>query len=375
MDFLRGFNMKKIIIVLSILVFFNDLQIKADSRIKDIAQIEGIRENVLIGYGIVVGLNGTGDGQNTLFTVQSVINMLQKLGVTIPPERLKLKNAAAVIVTAKLPAFIRKGNNIDVTVSSLGDSQSLQGGTLLVTPLQGGDGNIYAVAQGPISIGGFSSGGGGGEDRVQKNFPTVGHIPNGAIVERVVPTEIMNNKTISIILNDPDFTTAARMAVAINDTLESNIAKAEDAALVQVRIPDVYKDNLVNFLASLENLKIVIDSVGKVVIDERTGTVIMGENVRISTVAISHGNLTVEIKVKTNVSQPPPLSEGKTTLYDDSELTVNEEGGKLLMVPYGTNLGEVVKALNSIGVNTRDLIAIIQAIKRAGALQAELEIM
>ncbi|MBI5416524.1 flagellar basal body P-ring protein FlgI [Candidatus Poribacteria bacterium] len=367
--------MKKIIIVLSILVFFNDLQIKADSRIKDIAQIEGIRENVLIGYGIVVGLNGTGDGQNTLFTVQSVINMLQKLGVTIPPERLKLKNAAAVIVTAKLPAFIRKGNNIDVTVSSLGDSQSLQGGTLLVTPLQGGDGNIYAVAQGPISIGGFSSGGGGGEDRVQKNFPTVGHIPNGAIVERVVPTEIMNNKTISIILNDPDFTTAARMAVAINDTLESNIAKAEDAALVQVRIPDVYKDNLVNFLASLENLKIVIDSVGKVVIDERTGTVIMGENVRISTVAISHGNLTVEIKVKTNVSQPPPLSEGKTTLYDDSELTVNEEGGKLLMVPYGTNLGEVVKALNSIGVNTRDLIAIIQAIKRAGALQAELEIM
>ncbi len=363
--------MKKILFIVSFIILFMS-NLHAESRIKDIARIDGIRENMLIGYGIVVGLNGSGDSQNTLFTIQSVVNMLQKLGVTIPPEKLRLKNVAAAIVTAKLPPFAKKGSNIDVNVSSLGDSQSLQGGMLLVTPLQGGDSKVYAVAQGPISLGGFSAGTG---DKVQKNFPTVGCIPNGAIVEKNISTEIINEKTISIVLNNPDFTTAARTAVAINNTIESNIAKAIDAASIQVNIPEKYNDNIVNFLASLENLTINPDTIGKVVIDERTGTVIMGENVRISTVAIAHGNLTLIVNTKTEVSQPPPLSEGKTRVYEETELSINEEGSKLLIIPYGPNLGDVVKALNVIGVTPRDLIAILKTIKRAGALQAELEII
>ncbi|MBI4650708.1 flagellar basal body P-ring protein FlgI [Candidatus Desantisbacteria bacterium] len=365
--------MKKIICIMGlfILIFTN---VYAESRIKDIAKIDGIRDNMLIGYGIVVGLNGTGDGQNTMFTIQSVVNMLQRLGVSIPPDKLKLKNVAAVIVTAKLPPFVKQGNAIDVTVSSLGDSQSLQGGILLITPLSGGDGKVYAVAQGPISIGGFSLGGGGGE-KVQKNFPTVGCIPNGAIVERNVNIDFANNQIVTIILNNPDFTTAARVAVTINNTIENNMAKAIDAASIQINIPLSYQNNLVNFLASLENLNVAVDSIGKVVIAERTGTVVMGENVRISTVAIAHGNLSLEIKTKVEASQPAPLSQGKTTVFEDTDLLVNEEGSRLLVVPYGANLGEVVKALNAIGVTTRDLIAVIQAIKKAGALQAELEIM
>lgn len=347
----------------------------AEVRVKDIARVQGVRENELFGYGLVVGLNGTGDNPRTLFTIQSVANMLTRMGITVSKERVDLKNVAAVIATAKLPAFAKAGNTMDVIVSSLGDAKSLQGGTLLLTPLQAGDAKVYAVAQGPVSIGGFMVEAASTGEKIQKNHPTVGRIPNGATIEKDIPAVINDNLQMSLILLNPDFTTSVRLAEAINKSFKGEFSKPADAGLVKIRIPQEYTGKLVEFISIIENIKIEADYPARIVINERTGTIIIGSNVRVSTVAISHGGLSIQIKSEFQVSQPEPFSLGKTEVVPKTETTVKEEKGNIILMPEGVSIGDVVNALNAIGVTPRDLIAIIQAIKKAGALQADLEIM
>jgi flagellar P-ring protein precursor FlgI len=342
--------------------------------VKDITSIVGVRDNQLIGYGLVVGLNGTGDGGGTEFTAQTIGSMLRALGITVDPADIKVRNVAAVMVTATLPPFARAGSRVDVLVSSLGDAKSLQGGTLLLTPLRAPNGDIYAVAQGPVSVGGFAASGkaGGG---VQKNHPTVGHIASGALVEREVPSHFDSKERIRLSLHAPDFTTSFRLVQTINHQLGEVVAHAVDSGTVEVRVPLDYRNNLVEFVSMLENMEVTPDSVARVVLDERTGTVVIGENVRISTVAIAHGNLSIEIKETQQVSQPAPFSQGQTVVTPNSDVRVQEEEGKLLLLPQAVTIRDLVRALNSIGATPRDLIAIFQAIKAAGALQAQLEIM
>jgi flagellar P-ring protein precursor FlgI len=345
----------------------------AEVRVKDVARIQGVRENELFGYGLVIGLNGTGDKAGTLFTVQSIASMLQRMGIQVPRDRIAVKNVAAVVITAKLPPFAKTGTGLDVVVSSLGDASSLQGGLLLLTPLQAADGNVYAVAQGAVSLGGFKAEAGGGGDKVQKNHPTVGRIPNGAIIEREVPTTVVENHTLAIVLNSPDFTTAGRLAEVINHSLGGGRARAEDAATVRVALqPD---QDPISLIATLEHLRVTPDRVAKVVINERTGTIIMGSEVRISTVAIAHGNLSVQIKTDLQVSQPPALSRGRTAIVPQRDISVQEEKRNLSLIQEGASIGDLVQALNALGVTSRDLISILQAIKQAGGLQAELEII
>lgn len=343
-------------------------------RLKDIASFKGVRPNQLIGNGLVVGLNGTGDGTNVDFNMQELANMLSQLGINASRDKMKVKNIAAVAVTALLPAFARVGSKIDVLVSSLGDAKSLQGGTLLLTPLKGVDGQVYALAQGPVSVGGFAASGqaGGG---VTKNHPTAGRIADGATVEREIALNFLEKEDFTISLHDADFTTSQRAVAAINRTLRGNYALSQDGGTISVKMPPQYKGQVVPLLASLENLEINPDTVAKVVLDERNGTVVMGANVRISTVAIAHGNLMVRIKEKPRVSQPLPFSEGETVVVPDSSVVVKEGEKHLMVLPEGVSIGQVVQALNAIGVTPRDLIAILQAIKAAGALQAEIEII
>ena len=343
------------------------------ARIKDIADIGGVRYNQLIGYGLVVGLNGTGDKKGTEFTIHSVASMLTKMGITIDPALINVKNVAAVVVTAKLPPFAKKGSRLDVLVSSIGDATSLQGGTLLLTPLMGPDRRVYAVAQGPISIGGYMGGEGG--DNVQKNHTTVGRISDGAIVEREIKMDFNRQDKIMITLHEEDFTTAVRMAKTINKYYSRNIAFPEDARTIVLTVPEEYTNNVVELVANIENLGIQVDTPAKVVINERTGTIVMGENVQISTVAVAHGNLTVQIKTQLEVSQPGPFSKGETVIIPQKEVSVKEQKGRLILLKKSVTVEEVVRALNSVGVTPRDLIAILQAIKAAGALQAELEII
>ncbi len=344
------------------------------ARIKDIAYFIGNRPNMLIGYGLVVGLNGTGDKDKTKFTVSTLANLLDNMGIHVDPDEIKVKNVAAVMVTARIPAFARVGTKLDVQVSSIGDAKSLMGGTLLLTPLKGPDGEVYAVAQGPISIGGFAFGGAAGGG-VQQNHPTVGHISNGAIVEKEIPISYQNYDVLDLTLRNPDFTTASKMAKAINAAFGKNIAKARDAATVRINIPDKANGNLIDFISRIENIEVVPDSVAKVVINERTGTIVMGENVRISPVAVAHGNLTVSITEQPYVSQPLPFSQGKTTVVPQTQVEVQEEKAHLAIVGGGVTIGQVVEGLNAIGATPRDLINILQAIKAAGALQAEIEII
>ncbi len=343
-------------------------------RIKDIASIKGVRQNQLVGYGLVVGLNGTGDDDDLAFMIQSMAAMLEKMGVTVKAEDIESENVAAVMVTAELPPFARVGSRIDVIVSSIGDAENLQGGILLITPLKAANGQIYAVAQGPVSTGGFETSGAAGGG-VQKNFPTVGRVPNGALIEKEIAIDFDQKKTLTFILHHPDFTTASRMAQAINMALNTKVAHTQDAATINVKIPENFRGNTVALATIIENLGVTPDTVSKVVINERTGTVIMGENVRISTVAIAHGNLSIQVKESQNVSQPLPFSEGVTTVTPDSEILVEEGNQPLFLVESGVSIGEVVRALNALGVSPRDLIAIFQALKAAGALQAELEII
>ncbi|MCM8824257.1 MAG: flagellar basal body P-ring protein FlgI [Candidatus Omnitrophica bacterium] len=348
----------------------------AGTRLKDIAFIEGVRENQLYGYGLVVGLNGTGDRQSSFPTLQSVGNMLRRLGVNISPNevntQIKTRNIAAVMVTANLPPLVRAGTKIDVMVSSIGDATSLEGGVLLQTPLQGGDGRIYAVAQGVLSTG-LGAGG-----RRQGVTLTVARIPNGALVEEDVPSTIIKDNCVSVVLRQPDFTTASRVIESINREFTLNIASAYDAGVIQVKVPKNFSDNIVGFISKIENISIEPDYPAKIVINERTGTVVSGSNVRISTVAVTHGNISVQINVSKEFSRESFGEEGKTEV-------VSSQSGRVSLIGEGTQQVEIlegtvtvydlVKALNALGVAPKDLIAILQAIKEAGALYADLEFL
>jgi len=342
-------------------------------RIKDIANIKGVRSNQLVGYGLVVGLDGTGDGKKATFTIQSMVSMLEKMGVTVNTDDIKVKNVAAVMVTAELPPFAKAGTRIDALVSSIGDAQNLQGGTLLLSPLKAANGQIYAVAQGPVNTGGFSAS--GNSASVLKNFPTVGRLIDGASVERDVNADFNARTSLTLSLQQADFTTVTRVADAINALFFDPIASAADAGTIQVQVPTAYAGNLVELVAMIEKLDVQPDNAARVVINERTGTVVMGESVRISTIAIAHGNLSILVKENYGVSQPGAFSEGETVVIPDSELSVQEGENQLVLIPAGASIGDVVNALNALGVSPRDLIAIFQAIKAAGALQAKLEVI
>jgi flagellar P-ring protein precursor FlgI len=343
------------------------------ARIKDIVDIKGARQNQLVGYGLVVGLFGTGDGKNSVFTSQSLAALLNKMGVTVNPEQLKGNNVAAVMVTADLPPFARVGSQIDVLVSSIGGAESLQGGTLLLTPLRAANGQVYAVAQGPVSTGGFVVK--GASAGVAKNFPTVGRVAGGALIERELSVAFNEKHRLCLALRAPDFTTASRVAAAINASVFNEAASTPDGGTVDVIIPPKYLGNVVAFVSMIENLEVTPDVESKVVINERTGTVIMGETVRISTVAIAHGNLSIQISESANVSQPLPFSDGRTVATPLTDVAVQEGRSPIYLMNQGVSIGDVVRALNALGVSPRDLIAIFQALKAAGALQAKLEII
>jgi flagellar P-ring protein precursor FlgI len=348
----------------------------AASRIKDIVDFEGIRENQLVGYGLVVGLNGTGDSlADGHFTKESLQSMLNRLGVQTTDNGLDSKNVAAVMVTTNMPPFSRQGSRIDVTVSALGDSSSLLGGTLLVTPMLGADGEVYAVAQGQLAVGGFSAQ--GNAETVVKGVPTSARIANGAIVEREVAFEIGDMDVVKLSLKNPDFTTARRIAQAINAFLGTSAARPSDPKTVQLQVPDTYRRNVVNLLTDVEQLRIEPDQMARVLIDEQSGTIVMGENVRISTVAIAQGSLTIRITETQQVSQPGPFAEvGDTTTVDRTDIQVDEGDNKRLTVfNDGVTLQDLVNGLNALGIGPRDMITILQAIKAAGALQAEIQVM
>jgi flagellar P-ring protein precursor FlgI len=346
----------------------------ATSRIKDLANIEGVRQNQLIGYGLVVGLNGTGDTLNNIpFTKQSLQAMLERLGVNVRGANMRTGNVAAVMVTANLPAFGTQGTRIDVTVSALGDAKSLQGGTLLVTPLLGADGNVYAVGQGSVAIGGFQAE--GDAAKIVRGVPTVGRISNGAIIEREIDFAINRLNQVRLALRNADFTTAKRIAAAINDFIGVNTAEPLDSSTVQVNVPQHYAGNVVSLLTEIEQLQIEPDLPAKIVIDERSGIIVMGRDVRVSLVAVAQGNLTVTISEAPQVSQPAPFSRGTTRVVPRTRIGVQEDGKKLALVREGVSLQQLVDGLNALGIGPRDLIAILQAIKAAGAIQAEIEVM
>jgi flagellar P-ring protein precursor FlgI len=386
----------------------------AAARLKDLADLRGARDNQLLGYGLVVGLGGTGDDMSANISVQSVVTMLQKLGVRVDVQYLRLRNVAAVIVTADLPPFIAAGQRIDVTVSSVGNALSLEGGTLLLTPLKGADTKVYAVAQGPVSVGGYLVQAQTGS-RLSKNQTTVGRIPGGALVEREVPLDpgLATGDQIEITLKSPDFTTAVRIADAIRQEVEKlaptaaataavvkaaggsappgvtpagpgaegqadaatgPLALARDAGTVVVRVPEAYRTRQADLVAALEGLNVQPDVPTRVIVNERTGTVVLGDGVRLAPVAIAHGGLTLEVRETPTVSQPAPFTKGKTTVVPRSGLSAAENPGELKALAAGASLGDVVKALNALGVTPRDLVAILQALKAAGALEAELEV-
>ena len=355
----------------------------AQSRIKDIVDIEGVRDNQLVGYGLVVGLNGTGDDlDKAVFTRESLIGMLQRLGVNARDADLETDNVAAVMVTANFPAFGRLGSRIDVTISALGDSESLLGGNLLVTPLLGADGEVYAVAQGPVAVGGFSAG--GEAETVTRGVPTTGRIPNGAIVEREVPFALNDLQRVKLSLRNPDLSTAGRIAGAINGFLreqrkvEQASAEVTDPGTVTLSVPEAYRGRTVALLGDIEQLPIKADQIAKIVIDERSGVIVMGQNVRISTVAIAQGNLTIRITETPQVSQPGPFAEaGETEVVPRTQIQIDDQNDNRLAVVEGNgvSLQQLVDGLNALGIGPRDLISILQTIKAAGALQAEIEVM
>ncbi|TVR08130.1 MAG: flagellar basal body P-ring protein FlgI [Salinarimonadaceae bacterium] len=344
------------------------------SRIKDLAQVEGVRQNQLVGYGLVVGLQGTGDTlNNSPFTRQSLTAMLERLGVNTRGANLRTANVAAVMVTANLPAFSTQGTRLDVTVSALGDSKSLEGGTLLVTPLLGADGEVYAVAQGSVAIAGFAAEGQGAS--ISRGVPTVGRISNGALIEREVEFTLSDKRTLRLALRNPDLTTARRIASAINDFIGMDTAQPTDPGTVHIRVPPRYTGNMIELLTEVEQLRVEPDHPARIIVDERSGIIVMGRDVRVSTIAVAQGNLTVTIAEEPVVSQPEPFSEGETVVVPRTTLQVEETDARLALVEEGVTLRELVDGLNALGVGPRDLIAILQAIKAAGALQADIEVM
>ncbi len=346
------------------------------SRIKDISNFKGVRSNQLIGYGLVVGLDGSGDGTSSDVVKKSLAEVLGKMGIGADASKFQAKNVASVMVTATLPAFSKSGSTIDVLVSSIGDAKTLQGGTLMMTPLRAANQEVYAVAQGPISVGGYQASAPSGGSEVKSNHQTVAKIANGAIVEKEVDFGLDSMSELSLSLNEPDFTTSVRIAQKVNDYMKGKYATAADSGSVKVQVPPDYQGRVVNLIAKLETLEIEPDTTARVILNERTGTVVMGENVRISTVAVSHGNLNIRIDQNYSVSQPNPLSDGKTVVVPKTDFYVDEDKErKLVLVPEGVSIGEVVRALNAMGVTARDLISVLQAIKAAGALQGELVII
>jgi len=338
-------------------------------RLRDLVMVSGVRDNQLVGYGLVAGLAGEGD-KDPVYTKQTIANMLLRYGISIPAATLSAKNVAVVMVTADIPAFIKPGARIDVQVASMGDAKTLQGGVLLQTPLMGADNKIYAVAQGPVSIGGFSAGGGGAT--VTKNHPTTAQIVNGALVEKEIPTSIVHDKTIELLLREPSFTVASRMATAINGIF-TNAAHALDTTSVRVHVPDEAEASPVDFLARLEEIEVTPDTPARIIINERTGTIVATSSIRISDCAVSHGNITINVAKSFDVSQPTALSTGgKTVVTPRTETDVVEQRSTLIPIAESTTVEKVASSLNALGVTPRDMMAIFEAMKQAGALQAEL---
>lgn len=362
------------------IVFFGlAATLPAGTRLKDLVSIEGVRDNQLVGYGVVVGLNKTGDKQQTIFTTQSLANMLQKMGVAVDGTVIKVANTASVMVTATLPPFAQPGTKIDVTAAAIGDASNLQGGLLLMTSLRGVNGQVYAVAQGPVVTGGFVAGRGGNTQTV--NHPTVGRVPNGATIEKAAPS-VEPTAHVRLQLRAGDFTTASRIAAVINRQFGATdqgaakaVARAENAALVSVDTPDGWSARIPEFIAAMEDLRVDVDAVAKIVVNERTGTIVMGKDVRISAVAILHGNLSVEIQTVLQVSQPGPLSQGKTEVVPEVNVRAKEAAPRAVVLQQGATIEELVRALTAVGSSARDIIAILQNLRAAGALDAELEVI
>ncbi len=358
-------QLSRLFLLLSVMTFLVIGQIDQASavRLKDLASVKGVRDNQLIGYGLVVGLDGTGDGSGSPFTTQAMVNMLEKLDVHVNKEDVDSNNVAGVIVSASLPPFSKRGQNIDVTLSALGDASSLKGGTLLATPLKGLNNRVYAIAQGPVSIGGFEVRG-GTSDTVQENHENVARIPGGATVERQIPVSFSGDESITYNLDNPDFTTVARTVRAINGVLGGEYAAARDGSTIEVTVPEEYANSEIALLADLENIEITPDHPARIIIDERTGTVVMGSNVRVNPVAIAHGNLSVQV-----------TADKPESRLDNPNITSRDAENRLVTLDAGVNLGDLVQALNAVGVTPRDLIAVLQSIKASGSLQAELKII
>jgi flagellar P-ring protein precursor FlgI len=344
------------------------------TRLKDIVSLSGTNSSPLLGYGLVVGLNKTGDRRQTVFPAQTLANMLSRFGLSVSADDMKVENIAAVLVTAEMPAYARAGARLDVTVSSIGDARSLQGGTLLATPLRGAAGSVVGLAQGPLSIGGF--GGGSGSTSVVVNHLTVGRVPGGGIVETTAMPALMPGGILVLALRDPDFTTASRVTQAINADLGSSLAKTIDAGTVELIVPDSYRNSVPDLMARLDGLMVEVDAIARVVINERTGTVVVGGDVRIGPAAVAHGNLSVRIATRFDASQPAPLSlGGETVVVPNQRVDVQEGTAKLIALEEGATLEAVTRALNALGATPRDIIAIMQALKAAGALRAEIVIL
>lgn len=349
-------------------------QVPGAVRVKDVAALQGYPAQPLIGYGLVVGLNKSGDRRQTIFSAQTLANMLEKLGVIVPGEQVKIENIAAVLVTADLPAFARAGSRIDVVVSSIGDARSLQGGTLVATGLRGPDGTLHALAQGPLTLGGF--GGGSGGNSVQVNHLTAGRVPNGATVQVAQRVALPTDGALTLSLAQADFATAAQLAEAINRELGPGAAHAIDPGAVSVAVPEAYKGAVPDLMARIEPLPVSVDAAARVVINERTGTVVVGAGVRIGAAAVAHGNLSVKISTRFNVSQPAPFSRtGETMVVPEERVEVTEGDARLVSLQEGTTLESVVRALNALGATPRDIIAIMQALHVAGALRAEIVVI
>ncbi len=374
MSYLTSLFLRALVAMLAAGIFYGASAEAASERIKDLASVAGVRDNQLVGYGLVVGLDGSGDQTTqTPFTVQSIVNMLGNMGVTLPPgTNLQLKNVAAVMVTATLPPFARPGQQMDVTVSSIGNAKSLRGGTLVMTPLKGADGQVYAIAQGNMAVGGAGAQAGGASQVI--NHLSAGRIPGGATVERAVPTALGEGDTVTFELNDTDFGTARRVVDAIN-LAYPGAARALDGRSIQVRAP-ADSSARVAFLGHLENLEVTpMQQAAKVIVNSRTGSVVMNQRVTLQNVAVAHGNLTVTVNTEAQVSQPAPLSGGQTVVTQTGQVDIAQDGGALFNVRGGTNLADVVKALNALGAKPMDLVSILQAMKAAGALRAELEVI
>ncbi|MCB2091444.1 MAG: flagellar basal body P-ring protein FlgI [Alphaproteobacteria bacterium] len=375
------FNFKKLVLFIIAPVFYLGMIhfAQAESRIKDLVSVEGVRDNQLVGYGLVVGLNGTGDTlRNSPFTQQSLIAMLERMGVNTRDAVMKSVNTAAVMVTANLNAFSRVGSRVDISVSSIGDAQDLRGGTLIATPLLGADGEVYAVAQGSIQISGYTAG--GNAETITQGVPTAGRIPNGALIEKELNYALNNNDSLNLSLRSPDFTTARRITTAINNFMGQNVALPLDPATIEVSIPQGYAGSMFSFLTDIEQLNVTPDQLAKVVVDERSGIIVIGKEVKVSEVAIAQGNLTIRVTETPQVSQPAPFTQApgaQTQVVPRTEVTVEEDeaGKKFAILEEGVNLQDLVDGLNALGINPRDMIAILQALKVSGALHAEIEVM